>query len=558
MAISENDRLFMEEVAEYYRNTKTTAEANGSIRDTAIHFGINRTKVRKILITTGDFSSEITVQALRLKEQGLSNHEIASKLKMSEATISTYLPYDNLIYNSPDVSEHAKNVRGYRAYEKKRKERQKELTQRKGDTVMGKDMGEVVYKAWNDKIKIADSGFKGWVRLHMELLNEYPTEREIEIMHQFAKVKHGDTITRDIIAPVDMPLYALHFAMQPLFGWQNSHLHEFRMPVERNLAMTNQSASMWSRMVGVLYRSPMMSEEDEFWADDYDGGSFKKWLRSKYTGPYKSLCYGEGIICCREDIESLDLDREYYVTYARAYNYDTEEYDGEEYPSGVYSVTDAKGEPISPPEENWHGKIERVEKQRFSDLQVDTLGYIFDKNHLTLLERLPISILRPLDGKDCVYADGDELYAEVKDKIQYIIKENKNTPDAQVVPGAVTDSLYYSYDFGDGWKVEITARTGCNDLVEAGRVTQNMVDQAIKKCQETYRPVLIAKDGEDVMDDVGGISGYVDFQEAIHPALTNLTEEEREEALQEQEENIEWARSQGWKRNARVRNINLL
>lgn len=37
---------------------------------------------------------------------------------MSEATVSTYLPYDGLIYGSEDASDHAKEVRKYREYEK--------------------------------------------------------------------------------------------------------------------------------------------------------------------------------------------------------------------------------------------------------------------------------------------------------------------------------------------------------------------------------------------------------------------------------------------------------
>ena len=52
MSISEKDILFMESVATYFRSTRTTQEPDGSIRDTAIKFNINRNKVRKILINT--------------------------------------------------------------------------------------------------------------------------------------------------------------------------------------------------------------------------------------------------------------------------------------------------------------------------------------------------------------------------------------------------------------------------------------------------------------------------------------------------------------------------
>ena len=54
MSISERDREFMEQVAAYFRTTKDGSNPNGSIRDTAIYYGINRNKVRKILTTTGE------------------------------------------------------------------------------------------------------------------------------------------------------------------------------------------------------------------------------------------------------------------------------------------------------------------------------------------------------------------------------------------------------------------------------------------------------------------------------------------------------------------------
>ena len=96
MALSRNDWEFMSEVSEYFRRTKTDDYPEGSLRDTANYFGLARTKIRKILVTTGDFVSDVTAQALQLKDQGLSNKEIAVQMKMSEATISTYLPYDGL------------------------------------------------------------------------------------------------------------------------------------------------------------------------------------------------------------------------------------------------------------------------------------------------------------------------------------------------------------------------------------------------------------------------------------------------------------------------------
>lgn len=70
MPISEKDREFMEKVAEYFDSTRTEQEPNGSIRDTALKFGINRNKVRKILITMGRLESPITEEAVYLQGEG--------------------------------------------------------------------------------------------------------------------------------------------------------------------------------------------------------------------------------------------------------------------------------------------------------------------------------------------------------------------------------------------------------------------------------------------------------------------------------------------------------
>ncbi len=54
----------------------------------------------------------------------------------------------------------------------------------------------------------------------------------------------------------------------------------------------------------------------------------------------------------------------------------------------------------------------------------------------------------------------------------------------------ITEKLIYSYDYGDGWEVpDVSA-----DILE--EVTAR------------HRPVCIAKDGIELVDDVGGIGGF--------------------------------------------------
>lgn len=87
-------------------------------------------------------------------------------------------------------------------------------------------------------------------------------------------------------------------------------------------------------------------------------------------------------------------------------------------------------------------------------------------------------------------------------------------------------------------------------------ISQEELDKAQIKCRELYRPVLISRDGTFLMDDVGGIHGFVEFLQKIHPDLNSMSKEEKARAKQEKKEYLEWAKGQGWKKdNATNRNF---
>ena len=79
---------------------------------------------------------------------------------------------------------------------------------------------------------------------------------------------------------------------------------------------------------------------------------------------------------------------------------------------------------------------------------------------------------------------------------------------------AFTDVLYYVY--GE-WTVKITASNNCPDLKE--RISQNSLDRSNLKCRDTYRPVLIARDGLPVFDQAESLEGYCRFLKDINPDL---------------------------------------
>lgn len=517
MSVSKKDWVFMEQVAAYYRSTVSLQEPNGSIRDTAMHFNINRNKVRKILVTMGELSSLITENACALRQQGMSIKEIASVLGVSVATVSTALPYEDKVDNSLEPSKHAAAVREYRAYEKRQRERQVERDMLKSEGTMHKQS-----KMETATGKQSASGTGKVICLHLEVYNEYMSEHEVNVLKRFGGVRYGKTISRDMVVPYDIPLYALHYAFQRAFGWQNSHLRQFYLPSERFCEITKNCAEGWRELVGTVFRSPLMGDTEEFWADDYDKGSFKNWLRSKYTGPYCSLCRGETLAACRADMEELDWEEEHYLLYERAYNHLSGEYDGEEFLSDVVPVYDWEGKEREEPKP-WRGQKSeaRVERRVLREVPADGLRFVFERNPFALLERLSIG---------SVLASGKRR---------------------------LTDVLFYNYDFGDNWEIKITLGDEGAELVKNGRISQSALDKAVAKCCTLYRPVLLARDGEMLIDDVGGLHGFVDFLEKIFPELDGLSEDEAAEALQEREEYLVWARSLGWHKDDAT-DINLL
>lgn len=577
----------MQQVAAYFRSTKSPLEPNGSIRDTAIKFDINRNKVRKILITMGEIESPITEAAFLMRKQGMTVKEIAKELGVSTATVSTALPYEDKVDNTLDPTEHALDVRGYRAYQRKQQSRQAGRASKKQDAhaFLKGDIrseqsidqkGSQNLLLTRGSLEDEKAGMKV-LRLHMELYDEYADdlidEEDAAVFRKYGGLEHGKSISRDVIVPGDIPLYAIHYVIQKAFGWQNSHLHQFELPEERFCALTNHNASMWNSLVGILFRSPFMDEADEFWADDYKGGSFKNWLRRKYTGPYLSHCYGEGIISCRKDLKELDMNEDYYVMYSKAYNPGSQKYDGEEYVSGITPVYDYNGNRRPEPKPWRSDEIPyRVEVMKLADVPAEGLRFVFERNPMALLERLPLdSILaagRHTLSDDCSeevrkYIDeqitgcGSDLYMKLEKDIKSIISEQIDSPNMQVKPMPVTDILLYNYDFGDNWKIRITASKDCTDLLDSGRITRAELSKANRKCREMYRPVLIARDGEMLIDDVGGIHGFADFLRRVNPELKNMDQEEKEEAEQMKREYLEWAESLGWHRE-KTSNYNLL
>lgn len=682
MAVAKADWDQMKQVADFFEKTRLTEEElaqqrqrqkkrgyrartgnNGSISETAAHFHLTRTKVTKMLVTMGLYTSPLARRVQALRDEGMSIQAIAERLEISTGTVSSYIPYTDEFHASAEPSEHARAVREYRAYEKARAERQiqnqdgeTKREERKGQEMSGegrngeKRTNEISGDDWKKELdsrlsftetesrrqrltyelirqsglpeqsrsmleaagiplpvfdrekerrelrakasltpeEVLDLGeFPGalndrntldleeiygerlpyepreMIRLHLELVAGF-SEEDREIMHQYGGMT-GETVSRDILVSGDLPLYALHYVIQRVFGWQNSHLHRFFISDDRMEKLT-ESMEQWMHQVGVIYRSPLMGQYEEFWADDYRGGSFKNWLRKKYTGPCVSQCRGEGLIACREDMKRLNPDEEYYVEfgYYRLFAEDAVgEHDegrnateegrgcGKAVPLRCRPVYDRDGKKTGLPEADRHVQDFRVEVMKLRDLPVRLLDRLFDRGAFDLLERLSIGqVLVPRNmhiTDDFLEGYGVSSYQEMvddglEDEVDEILGSRLDSPMEQPYVYSFTDELLYQYDFGDDWQIRITGSRNCTDLVESGKITQDMLDRSNIKARVTYRPVLLARDGEMLIDDVGGPDGMAEFIRSIH----TMKRGEKDVHGLTAGELRNWAKCQGW------------
>lgn len=319
----------------------------------------------------------------------------------------------------------------------------------------------------------ANSTNRKTVHLHMELRDSRPAGEEDLPLIKYGKVR--ESISRDILVPSSITLHALHYVIQKAFGWQNSHLHHFELPEETYRTLTGGMFRRWGELCGIFFRMPTEDFEDLYWDDDYDGTkSFRNWLRKKYCGPYSYGGYSELYLECQKELLTF---------YQHCPKVDIR----------VSFETFRK---------NPDGKM--IEK-RISpkEATIDELqrSVDFGGNLQSLLERLTLA--------DIMYLGNETAFPDL------------NAQLVEAVP--VTDELLYLYDYGDGWEVEITY---VEDSEEATAHPEVAAEE---------KPLCVALDGLNVMDDVGGISGYCDF-------LHNLHSNDPDEA----EGLREWARMQGW------------
>jgi hypothetical protein len=324
------------------------------------------------------------------------------------------------------------------------------------------------------------------VHLHLELKDEYLTEYQKIMLKRYGESSTGKSICRDILIPSDMPLHNLHYTIQKLYGWRNSHLRSFHLPEEIYQKLTSGTVKGWSDLVGILFQPPSESEGDIFWDDDYKKGSISAWIKKKYIGPY---FYGgklEHPEIAKRDVQRLMDD---------------------------FKMIDVR--------ESFKDYIERTKKAEGKEIKILRKAPLIE---LTL-EEMNSSII--IEG-------GTKNLLERLEVSKILAGKHELLGEKRLFP--VAKELIYKYDFGDNWTIIITKKDNYRDLIKGGLVSHEEIVCANDTVLNEHRPVCIYKDGVFLIDDVGGLSGFANFLGTVYESEDKV----------ESNELRAWSKRLGW------------
>jgi len=497
------DETLMRQILTSYRET-------GSLQRTADEIGFAYAKVRKVLITLGAYSTQFSNDILLLRCRGYSVNEIANELGTTVKRVSSWLPYEKNMYNLSEKSKDAIRCDIYRT--RIEHARQNTVLKKYGKNEQeGGNMSAVKLRVKSSHEEENAKTTDAFIRLHLKLHEDYLDEKEQQILKKYGRSSTGTSIERDILVPHDITLHSLHYVIQRLYGWQNSHLHSYKLPEEVHKELTNNTVRGWGSLIGVLFQTVYPDDvwHERYGDDDYESGSAKTWLRKKYTGPYEYLGYYEQYDVAVREFE--DFTR-YYTNMA------------------VY-------EPFSFSAEQKNREDRIIKYAPVIDLTLEELNasIIMDSGTDELLERLVLSsVLAPV-GMKTVGADKLNQRMISRNYREYgVVKEPEVNP--------VTDKIIYDYDYGDGWSIEITRVNNCDDLVSKGLITDEELAEARNTVIEKYKPVCIHQDGMFLLDDVGGMGGFIHMLEILNsPDDPDETDETETKGYTRR-----WAQGMGW------------
>jgi len=363
------------------------------------------------------------------------------------------------------------------------------------------------------------------MHLHLELLGSHlrsMSTEEADILFKYGKVKKS--ISRDIIVPSSLTLHQLHYLINVAFGWTNSHLHNFQLPKPLFEKLTEGKFLDIAPIFGYYLQFPNSTFDDAFWDDDYDGSTKPRtWMRSKYIKKYRYGGYSQYWI--ENQTEIADLVKKVPILNVHPFHLQNE------VKPRTVKIEDATLSDILGAIYYEYGTPDQLKEslQLHEILSLKPIDIQKAKDNVLAVDKLTLGLYKYY--RDIVLSEEDK--EEIENVVEYIQarrkieKLQKECEQEEVVP--ITQKLLYSYDYGDGWEVEISL------VKEFGKNNKVVEDEIAAKVISNRKPIYIAKDGLNVLDDCGNVHGYIDMLETIY-------EGDRYEALDMKE----WAKWQGW------------
>lgn len=602
--MDERPDLYEQIVNEYY--------ATGSVRQVVRNLGTNTIKVRRVLITEGLWESETSRNVGALHYAGKSTKEIAEELCISEKNVQSYLPYTRGAYGG-NKSGDATRSGEYR--ERMKKAADSQVTMKHSGDI--NDLKKTDHPNENkiidfpeeklhesresdgDKADIPER-FPSVLKLRFELVAPYYTRKgdldmdPVERTEFLENAKAKEGIIREVLVHGEMNLHALHYMIQKLFGWQNTHLHHFSLSeTDFDMVTDKQKVSQYLNLCGTLFKFPGSEMDDQFWDDDYMGGmSVKSWLRSKYMYGYRDYSVENSFIRNMENI--LKFKKRFrneirnprltlkqlrdIVMFEDGFNTVIEGISVR----NIFKTCLPRGFDLTG--KMWSGfqdamiqgvraDYEDMKKQTPKDYKVilSAMQDLIDlRKNIIAIDRA-VHVGRIQEITDFYKEDPAKVVHEQRmeiDELERMLEGFLSPGNPGVIPFA--EELYYIYDYGDDWCVKITCVDAytANENYDHSHAMSRMnedgvivMDQKIRwedlqykslsgmevgsdlreKLQTVYLktlPVCVMADGLNVMDDVGGLYGYQDFLRLINSTLPDDQEEK--------EDSRAWAKGMGW------------
>ncbi len=142
---------------EPFDDRKERSKDAPSIRDVANSMDTTSLKIRKILITTGHYSTELSRKVQRLYEAGYSIQNIMKQTGLKRASVHAYLPYSRGSYNLSEPTLHAEHAKNFR--------KRKKVCERLCRKLNSPDVEEYL---WDAIVAFADYPFKTETGLSMK------------------------------------------------------------------------------------------------------------------------------------------------------------------------------------------------------------------------------------------------------------------------------------------------------------------------------------------------------------------------------------------------------